>query len=304
MTTQAPTEAERQEAAVAKANEYREQVAKGSYDDREPDHVEAPAEETPTETVDPDAPVKPDHVPDKFWNAETGEVNFEAWTKAHTALETKFHQPDAPDKDEAAPAEDAPVDADETPKDEPAQPTAISEAQNEYAQNGKLSPEMYQKLAANGLDESTVNAYIAGQESAAAMLDQKAFAVTEGEENFGAMVKWASEHATEAELKLYNMGVTSGDPEIHVQAISTMFERFKANGTYEGQRVSGDAAPSASNRFNSKEEYDAAMREPSSDTPHKTRYEVDAAYRTAVSKKMAASRKAGIDLFNNSTARG
>ncbi len=312
--TPEPTEAERQASAVAAAEKYKAEVAAGSHDDRVPDN------ETPTvPVIDPAATPKPEHVPEKFWNAATGEVNYEAWTAAHTALETKFHQPN-PDKiDDPAPAKVAKVDAAGTPVldaegkpvmedapvvETPAAPVHITDAQTEYAKDGKLSDATYITLATQGLDKSTVDAYIAGQEAAALATDTMAYEAVEGQENFNAMVDWAGKNATEAELKAYNMQVSSGDNEVVVGAIKSMYAKFQAEGEYEGVRVSGDAAPTSAGRFASKQEYDAAMREPSPTVPHKTLYEVDAAYRTAVSKKMAASRKAGIDLFNNAATRG
>ena len=312
--TPEPTEAERQAAAAEAARKYKEDVASGSHDDRDPDHV---VPDDKTVIVDPDAPVRPEHVPEKFWDAKTGLVNFEAWNSAHTALETKFHQPD-PDKiDDPVTDKVAKVDADGNPvldaegkpvmEDPPAPaepPKHISDAQAEYAKDGKLSDGTYATLAAQGLDKPTVDAYIAGQQASADAQDKMAYDAVDGEENFNAMVKWASEKATPAELEAYNMQVVSDNPEVVTTAIKGMFKRFQAEGEYEGVRVSGDAAPSTANRYNSKQEYDAAMREPSPTMHGKTLYEVDAAYRTAVSKKMAASRKAGIDLFNNAPTRG
>jgi len=313
-----PTEEERRVAAAEVARKYKEEVANGSHDDRPADDVVADGTVTPV--VDPDAPVRPEHVPEKFWNAETGAVNFEAWNKAHSALETKFHQPNPSEIDETAPAKVAKVDAEGNPvldaegkpvledapvAETPVQPTHITEAQTEYAKDGKLSDATYVSLAAQGLDRPTVDAYIAGQVAKAEAQDTMAYDAVEGEENFKAMVKWASEKATPAELEAYNMQVVSENNDVVLGAIKGLYARFQKEGEDEGIRVSGDAAPSPSNRFNSKQEYDAAMREPAPEQyPGKTLYEVDAAYRTAVSKKMAAARKAGIDLFNNVATRG
>lgn len=311
-----PTEAERVEAAAAVAAKYKLDVANGSVDDRTPDHLAA---DDKTVVIDPDAPVRPDHVPEKFWDAKTGVVNFEAWSTAHKELETKFHQPNPAKIDEPVIAKVAQVDADGNPVvdaegkpvmvDPPVapvveQPKHIVNAQDEYAKDGKLSDATYTTLAAQGLDKPTVDAYIAGQVATAAAQDRMAYDAVDGEENFSAMVKWASENASEAELKAYNLQVVSDDNDVVVTAIKGLYSRFQAEGAYEGIRVSGDASSIASSRFASKQEYDAAMREPSPTVNGKTLYEVDAAYRTSVSKKMAASRKAGIDLFNNVASRG
>ena len=303
-----PTEAERVATATAKAAEYKASVQAGSHDDRPADHEEPVSADV---AVNPDAPVRPEHVPEKFWDAQTGEVNFEAWSTAHSALETKFHQGETPKNDEAVDDKSATLDSDETPAvDAPDELGAapvqshIERATSEYAKDGKLSDAMYDELAAQGLNKSTVDAYIGGQEASAQAQDRMAYDAVDGKDNFDAMVRWASDNATETDLKAYNLQVQSGDNEVVVGAIKSLYSKFQSEGEYEGVRVSGDAAHSATNRYASKQEYDAAMREPSDTVAHKTLYETDAAYRTAVSKKMAASRKAGIDLFNASTARG
>ena len=166
--TPEPTEAERQVAAVAAANKYRDDIAAADTDTRKPD--DAVVEPVVEPVVDPDAPVRPEHVPEKFWDAKTGEVNFEAWNTAHTALETNFHQPAPAKIDEPAPAKVAQVGADGTPVldaegkpvmvDAPVAPVVeapkhISDAQTEYAKDGKLSDATYTTLAAQGLATPT-----------------------------------------------------------------------------------------------------------------------------------------------------
>ena len=37
----------------------------------------APTEDVSRETIDAPVPARPEHIPEKFWNAETGEVNID-----------------------------------------------------------------------------------------------------------------------------------------------------------------------------------------------------------------------------------
>jgi len=49
---------------------------------------EQPAEEEVSrETIDAPAPSRPEHIPEKFWNAETGEVNIDDMAKSYNHLE-------------------------------------------------------------------------------------------------------------------------------------------------------------------------------------------------------------------------
>ena len=47
----------------------------------------APTEEVSRETSDVPIPERPEHIPEKFWNAETGEVKTEDLAKSYINLE-------------------------------------------------------------------------------------------------------------------------------------------------------------------------------------------------------------------------
>ena len=47
----------------------------------------APTEDVSRETIDVPPPARPEHIPEKFWNAETGEVNVDDMAKSYNHLE-------------------------------------------------------------------------------------------------------------------------------------------------------------------------------------------------------------------------
>lgn len=275
----AKTEEERQQEAVAAAEAHRAQSA---------------PPETPTDAIIPDAPVKPDHVPDKFWNSETGEVNYEAWSTAHTELETKFHQSG---KSDEAPAEDDESSTATTDVAADPRQAAIDAANAAYATDRKLSDSHYEALAAQGLTRPMVDNYIAGVIASQKANDAPAYEAAGGEETYSAMVAWAGEALSDAEIEAYNLQVTSNKPEVVKLAVSAMAKRFQDNAPQEGVRVGGLPPSTNSRMFESKAEMTAAMSAPNPNVKGKTRYETDAAYRQEVQRKIAASRNAGKNIF-------
>ena len=241
---------------------------------------------------------KPEGVPDKFWDAKQGVVNFEAWSKAHLELETKFHAPTKTPEVIAAEKVIADAKATGTP---PAVPTAqaavVTEARAEFAEKGELSAETFTKLAAQGLDQATVESYISGVAAQSTKLQATAHEAANGSENYEKMLEWAKEGIDVGEQKTFNALIASNDEAIIKTAVTELFKKYGENVNVEGQRIGGTGAGSGANTFASKAEMTAAMNAPST-TPGKTRYEIDPAYRVECQNKIKASRKAGINIFS------
>ncbi len=237
---------------------------------------------------------KPEGVPDKFWDATTGEVNFVEWNKAHNALETQFHTPTK--TPEVLAAEKVIADAEAAGK--PAQNDAVVAARTEFAEKGELTAETYTKLAAAGLDKATVDSYISGVEAQSNKLTEAAHTAAEGADNYGKMLVWAEESLGEEEAKTFNALIASNDEGIIKGAVTGLYTKYRANVTVEGERIGGTGASVGTRTFASKAEMTAAMNAPSPTTPGKTRYEMDPAYRVECQNKIKASRKAGINIFS------
>lgn len=148
---------------------------------------------TPVETEAPEAPSRPEYVPEKFWNAETGEVNVEGLATSYTSLEQKQSQPEpeAPTEPvEAAPALDL-------------QPLA-----DHFAAEGSLSEEHYAQLEANGISKMYADQYIHGLAASQQMFTQEIHNEVGGPENFTAMYQWAQSQLSPEEFGAFEQSLT------------------------------------------------------------------------------------------------
>lgn len=242
-------------------------------------------DEPPAEPPADDKPARPDHIPEKFWNAETGEVNVEALLKSQRDAEEALRKAQAGKSDDKS--DDA---ADDEP---PASATdAVNKASAEWAEKGELSDETYASLEKAGLDRATVDSFIAGQEAIASRLQEAAFSNFEkGKEGFEAARDWAVENLSEGDIKALDAQLTSGDPMVVAAGAKALADRYASEADIEpGVVVKGGVAPSVGEHYKSAAEMTAAMAD--------SRYKTDPAYRKEVEGKIDRAEKAGIDLFS------
>lgn len=263
-------------------------------------------------------PERPAHVPEKFWDAEKGEVRTEALLKSYGELEKgkPATTPAAPavdpavkahaDKktelqtaydavmakadataDEIRAAHKALKDHGEPPK--PAQPAGdplagtglnMADFNAEFAADGKLSDASYEKLSKAGIPQEMVNAYIAGQKAIAEEQRQSSFKVTGGEENYNKMLDWAKANLSNGEKVAFNEAVATS-AEARNLAITGLFQKFTAANGSEPSLLGGNSGASAPTGYASTAEMKADMRDP--------RYRNDAAFRKQVERKVAAT---------------
>lgn len=274
-----------EERAAAKAAEYKEQFAKSTTDgDVTEPVVRSGAEETA------EVPAKPEGVPDKFYNAETGEIDYEAWGKAHHELESKFHKK----------PEDADSDAEgaDEQTEEPAgimERESVKAAREAFAKDGELTEDHYKAIEAEtGFSKEDVDAWIEGQRTRAEAPFRAAYEAAGGEENYEAMAEWMRANLSEAEIEAYNVQVRTNDLSVIGAAVKSMNSRFMAEANIEGDRVGGGSGSAGSNVFGSRAEMAEAIN--ALNERGQRKYDVDAAYRASVIKKIGATRKAGIAL--------
>lgn len=283
--TAAPlTDEQRDEASAAKARAYKAQFA---------------GEPAP-EAGEPVVHEKPEHVPEKFFNKDTGEVNYEAWNTAHAALEAKFHQgsnEDTAGESEETPADDKPAaDGDSaSPASVILETPAAQKAAAEYAEFGEISADGYKALEAQGLTRDVVDTYIAGQEAKAKVFSDAAYEPVGGEEAYGEMVQWAAENLDEASKAAYNAQVATGNPAVIRKAVESLAAIYGKEATVEGERTGGSPPADSSAVFNSRAEMTAAINKVGENG--KRLYEFDSAYRNEVMKKIGNSRKKGTLSF-------
>lgn len=217
---------------------------------------------TDTEFKDPTVqtgPVRPEYVPEKFFDKDKGTVNVEALAKSYTELErsratpTKVEEPKT-DKLAIEPSKTAPNTGSFTDQE-------VETWSNEFLSNGKLSDQTYTELGNRGFNRMLVDNYLAGQVALAERTFGSAFDLTGGEQNYTSMVKWASGSLSKAEQQAYNDAMKKSGAA-RDSAISGLYARYAAaEGSAPARHISGEP-PSGGGGFRSQQEMMRAIADP------------------------------------------
>jgi hypothetical protein len=231
-------------------------------------------------------PAKPDWVPDKFYDAATGEVNYEALSKSYQELEKKQSNKE-PATPETPPADDKSKEGEgdqQDVADKAVQAAGLNMADlsKEYSENGVLADTSYEALEKAGIPRETVDQYIAGQAALAQQARAQAFSITEGEESYHTMTSWAKNNLSQAELETYNKSVNSANQGVREMAVRGLWAKYTSESGQGKALVHGKGSASESTGYKSNAEIVAAMSDP--------RYAKDPAYRKAVEAKMAVTK--------------
>tara|TARA_A100001037_G_scaffold259734_1_gene247648 strand:+ start:3899 stop:4678 length:780 start_codon:yes stop_codon:yes gene_type:complete len=181
----------------------------------------------------------------------------------------------------------------EETKEEPEvspQVSLITDASNEYEQNGELSPETMQKFTEMS-SADLVNAYMEIQKNApqqqtesADLTDAEVNTIKNsagGDKAYDNLISWVSDNLPKSQVDAFDNLVESGNVQaiqLAVQGLKASYE--EANG-YEGRMLQGKPAKSAGDVFRSQPELVEAMADP--------RYDNDPAYRRDVMDKLSRS---------------
>lgn len=255
------------EAPKAGTPEYEEAMAKLAE--------ERLGSETPEET--PEEHTKPEGIPDKYWNAETGAVDYASMQK-----ETEYWKNKAEGK-----SKETPEEGEEKPKGDEAEEAleskglSMDDYQNEYSETGELSEKSYKELEDAGIPKEMVDAFIAGQEAIATTQRAELLKDVGGEEGFQAMAEWMGANLSEAELTTYNELVASDNTDVVKNAISNMNTKYQAAVGNGGEMINGDMPSESKGGYESRSEFVAAMNDP--------RYGKDGVYTKSVEDKMKAT---------------
>jgi|688.fasta_scaffold13670_10 hypothetical protein len=106
-------------------------------------------------------------------------------------------------------------------------------------------------------------------------------AVVGGDENYTAMMSWASEALSDQEISMYDTVMERGDPLACFFAVQALKSRFLDANGYDGQLLQGTAPSSSQDVFRSQAELVRAMSDP--------RYDNDPAYRMDIADKLERS---------------
>lgn len=238
-------------------------------------------------------PVRPEAIPEKFWNADKGEVNVEALLKSQKDGEEAIRLAEAnkqltPEEIAAAAAAKAAAEKD-APTDQVASITAASA---EFAEKGELTTETYDALAKVGLSKDMVNEYIEGQTAIRTTLTAAAHSPFEGSaDEYSKAADWAADTLSDDEIAALDVQLTSRNPALVTQGAIALQAKYAAQADVDPTlTIHGDGGTSVTGTiFKSSAEMKAAMRDP--------KYAKDSAFRAEVAGKIDRASKAGIELF-------
>lgn len=234
-----------------------------------------------TDPVD-NSPKKPDHIPDKFWNASEGKVDVDGMAKSYTELQQAFGSRNQQPKQTPA-KQPNPLEVPETKKTEGSvgfAPENMERWAAEYESTGALSEATYQEI---GLPRPVVDAWIDGQSARRDLARQAAFSLVGGEEQYTAMVGWAQTNLSKAEKDAYNAAVASSNRALRDSAIAGMYARFtQSEGSQPEQLIRGaPGGRSGVQPFQNFDQARRAMKDP--------RYKTDKHYQEEIAARIAIS---------------
>ena len=160
--------------------------------------------------------------------------------------------------------------------------SAIQNASDAFYENGELSEDNFKALEQSGIPREFVEAYVRGQK---ATMEAEAASITNsigGQENYDAMVQWASANLPEAEVDSYDDIVSTGTTEAAKMAVKGMYARYLSeNGGSSMNIAKGGTSGAAIQPFNSNAQVVEAIND--------RRYEIDPAYRAEVERRISVS---------------
>ena len=174
-----------------------------------------------------EAAPRPDNVPEKFWNAEAGQINTDALLQSYSHLEGK---------QSATPAQ--PTDSLSIPA-APAQSTAdvLESVVASYRENNTFSEADLSSIAASGLTRGMVETHMQAQAAIAASNTQAAYAAAGDKTQYDAVTSWAGSNLSPAEIAAFDSIVNSGDVNGVALAVGGLKARYTAANGSEGARI-------------------------------------------------------------------
>lgn len=158
----------------------------------------------------------------------------------------------------------------------------------EYATTGGIGEKTRAELAKVGITGTIVDNYIAGMIAKAQQDYNEVAEVVGGREKFDEIINWAAHNLDPEEINYINSVTNKFGVKSILRDLKDRMEE-KEGKTPDYQKGDGDK-PSVE-IFHSQAEMFEAIKDP--------KYKKDEYYRSLVSKKIAASREAGVDLGTN-----
>ena len=224
---------------------------------------------------------KPEGVPDKFWNAEKGEVDSTSLLASYVELEKKMGQSQA---EEAAHSETPPPNS---PAEETSEDTfQLGKYEDEYRENeNSLKEETYAELANKfGLDKTEVDKYIQYRQAEADSFATEIFNMAGGEEAYRSLLGWASNNMSKDEVDRLNCVLTTGERDQVRVEVMKLNNRYRESVGADPQSLVGGTTSrnrSGPKPFASIQEAVEARKD--------KRFELDPAYRQEWEQRVSSS---------------
>jgi len=222
---------------------------------------------------------RPEHIPEKFWDAEKGEARYEELAKSYAELEAKLAGKDkdkADDKDQSDEPSDDADKAKETLEAKGVTEEEFNEWTETFQKEGKVTEEIYERLEGLGFSRTTVDAYIEGQQARQELYENKMFSEAGmTKDQFQTYTEWAATNWKEG-LDQYHEQLETDT----VGALKSLKEAYvSANGEEPSNPLTGDGYGQTSGGYESQAQIERDM---SSDE-----YKKDPAFRAKVQQKLA-----------------
>lgn len=223
---------------------------------------------------------RPEWLPEKFKSAED-------MAKAYSELEKRMSSP-APAKEIETTAEIGELlqkeveNVEEAKTVEEPKSRDFTKYSEEWADKGELSEASFKELAEMGIPKEVVNRYIEGVEAVQTRQVSEVYNSVGGEDNYKAMVEWASGNLSKEEVDAYDSLVTGNDVTSVRLAAKGLWAQYVAQNGKAPKLIGGSQSMSGSvSPFRSTAEVVSAMAD--------SRYANDPAYRRDVEKRLEIS---------------
>lgn len=202
-----------------------------------------------------DKPVKPDHVPDKFWDAEKGEVRVEDLLKSYTALESGKSQTPAAEQTNAA-TEDATKEA------VAAAGLNWDDLGSKISTNGTIDDADFDALAKIGVPKEIVQEYIDNRTRAQEAATKSAYDYGGGEEAVTGLLNWAATNLTPEEVNGYNAMLASPNWKVALDTLKTRMGQAQPGSKEPNLLTPKTPSGGSTIGYQSEDEMRADMRDP------------------------------------------
>jgi hypothetical protein len=226
---------------------------------------------------------RPEHIPEKFWDADKGEVRVEDLAKSYVELE----RGKKPDEGTPPPGDG---DSGTTQGDPPPNPyaAALARAEAELAEGAALSEETYAAFESTGVSRDQVDLHIEGQKAIFELRLMKCQGEVGGAEAYQGMLDWAAANYTAEEAEQFNNTVFTASDAERKQAVAALKQRYEAQMGTDGKIVTDGTAPAATGGYTTRTEWMSDIQKPE--------YKKDPSFREQVQKKLNAALQAGVNM--------